>query len=378
MALLGLLLIPIIIMVVGFFLGKGKITGKEFAAQFGVVVVLVTAGYFIGRWSRTADVELWNGKIARKDAGTHHCCHSYSCNCRQVCSGSGQDRSCHEECDTCYRHPWTGDNYWSATTTNSEVIFNDRCNPPSSSAPRRWLDIRVGEPTTVEHTYTNYIKAAPRTILRRHGLAKKYAKITPAYPEVHDYYRSNRFLFVGVSGYDSDDVRRWNQRLAEINGELGARKQVNMIVIVVATDDRGYLHGLEEAWLGGKKNDVVVIIGAPEYTKISWAAVMSWTKVEEMKIAIRDRIESSEAFDGDKILGIISEEVEARFIRRPMADFEYLSKSITPSFGVMIFLFILGVGVCGWLQWYFYQNDPFGYGESRYSGYGAFRRRRPF
>jgi hypothetical protein len=39
-ALLGLLFIPIAIAVAGFFLGKGKITLKEFAVQFGAVVLL--------------------------------------------------------------------------------------------------------------------------------------------------------------------------------------------------------------------------------------------------------------------------------------------------------------------------------------------------
>ncbi len=112
MALLGLLLVPIIVMMVGFFLGKGRITGKEFAVQLGVVVALITAGYFIARWDKTADTEIWNGRVAEKTKGTEHCCHSYKCRCRDVCSGSGEQRSCHEECDTCYRHSY--DKWWPA------------------------------------------------------------------------------------------------------------------------------------------------------------------------------------------------------------------------------------------------------------------------
>lgn len=363
MALLGLLAIPLIVMLVGFFLSKGRITGKEFAVQFGVTVVLVAGGFFIGRWDATQDVEIWNGRIAKKDHGTEHCCHAYRCNCHEVCSGSGKNRSCHERCSTCYRHFY--DKWWNSTTTNDERVFSDSCNSPSTSPPDRWVQIRVGEPTAVEHTYTNYIKAAPGTILRRQGLLEKYKKLIPQYPEVYDHYLVNRFFSVSVNT-EGLDWNRLNSGLAEINADLGARKQVNVIVLVVPIDDRGYLHGLEEAWLGGKKNDLVVVVGTPNFPKISWVGVMSWTKMEEMKLAIRDRIENLGTFDGEKILDIIRAEVEGKFVRRPMADFAYLSSSITPSSGVMVFLFILGLVVCGGLQWYFWMEDPFGYGQSRY------------
>lgn len=252
------------------------------------------------------------------------------------------------------------DLYWSASSTNHETVFSDGCNSPGSSPPKRWLDIRVGEPTAAPHDYTNYIKGAPDSILRRQGIAEKYKSLIPEYPRVYDYYRANRFLVVGVKGVNSAAETRWRNELDEINADLGPSKWVHVIVILVPTADRTYLHALEEAWLGGKKNDFVVVVGVPDYPKISWAGAMSWTKSEELKISVRDQIENLRTFDGDKVISLTRGEIQGKYVFRPMDDFEYLSASVTPSKGVMIFLFILGICVSAALQIYFWREDPFG------------------
>ena len=355
MTLLFLLLIPALVAVAGYFLGKGKITVKEFLVQFGVVALLMISGYFFGRCGAMSDTEIWNGRIAEKHRGTHSCCHSYQCNCRQECSGTGKNKSCSTVCDTCYEH--NRDLYWSASTTNGEAAFLDRCNRPSSSAPNRWVTIKVGEPTAMEHRFTNYIKGAPGSILKKKGLVDKYRKHIPNYPRVYDHYRVNRFI-----GGDAS----LNAKLSELNADLGKKKQVNIIIVVTRAGDRGFLHALEEAWLGGKKNDLVVLVGISG-SDISWAGVMSWTKAEEMKLAIRDRVEELKKFDGLKVLGIVRQEVASKFVRRPMADFEYLSSSIEPPFWMLCVLFALGLVVSGGLQYWFWKEDPLD---------GGFRRRK--
>ncbi|HTK05340.1 MAG TPA: hypothetical protein VL500_07165 [Candidatus Eisenbacteria bacterium] len=377
MVLFGLLVVPILIGLAGLLLGKGLITWKELIAQEFVVVLFIVVGYLIALHAQTSDTEIWNGVIASKTAGRERCCHTYSCDCHQVCSGSGKDRHCHQECDTCYHHGgrktgWDGDLTWDASSSNGEHVYHDGCNSPGSSPPARWNAIVVGEPTAVEHSYTNYIKGNPDTILRRSGARERFASRIPAYPEVYDYYRADRFLAVGVG---VPELRRMNARLSEINATLGAPKQVNVTVIVVNEGDQAYLEGLREAWLGGKKNDLVVVIGAPDFPRIAWAGVMSWTRNEEVKLAIRDRIAGMETFDGDAVLGIVAEEVRAKFVRRPMADFEYLRSTIEPPSWACWLLFILGCLASLGLTWYFWVADPFGDGSPRYgSGFG----RRPW
>lgn len=366
--LFGLLLIPLLIGLAGLILGKGLITWKELIAQEAAVVAFIGAGYLIALHARTSDTEIWNGVIARKWQGTEHCCHSYPCNCHEVCSGSGKDRSCHEHCDTCYRHSHDID--WNATTSNGETAFSDGCNSPGSSPPARWNAIIVGEPTAIEHSYTNYIKGNPDSILRRTGAQERFASRIPAYPEVYDHYRANRFLAAGVA---VPELGRLNARLSEINARLGAPKQVNITVIVVNEGDQAYLEGLREAWLGGKKNDLVVVIGAPQFPQIAWAGVVSWTRNEEIKLTIRDRIATLQAFDGDRVLDIVAEEVQGKFVRRPMADFEYLRATLEPPTWACWLLFILGCLASLGLSWYFWVADPFGDGSPRY-GHGFGRR----
>ena len=361
MVLLLLLIVPVLLGLAGFLFGRGRVTLKEFLVHEAVVLVIIVAGYLIALSNRTADTEIWNGVIAKKWQGTEHCCHSYPCNCHQVCSGSNKSRSCSTVCSTCYRH--FSDAYWQASTSNGETAYHNGCNAPSSSPPARWNAIVVGEPTAIEHGYTNYIKGNPDSILRRQGAAEKFAGRLPNYPEVFDHYRANRFLGIGTAFRDSADL---NRRLSELNAGLGAAKQVNISVIVVREPDQAYLEGLREAWLGGKKNDVIAVVGlsaeatVADGAPIVWAGVLSWTKAEDLKIALRDDLMALGRFDGEAALDVIGRDVEAKFVRRPMTDFEYLKSTIEPTRNVQWLLFIIGCVLALGLQVYFWHEDPFG------------------
>lgn len=364
MLLLALLLVPVLIGLGGLILGKGLITKKEFLVQEAVVVVLIGVGYLIALHARTADTEIWSGVIAKKWKGSESCCHSYPCNPHSCnCDSKGNCQTCW---DTCYRH--FSDDNWNADTSNGEPAYRNGCNDPGSSPPARWNAIVVGEPTAIEHSYTNYIKGNPDTILRRTGAAEKFKAKIPEYPKVYDHYRADRFIGANPS---------LNRRLSEINGKLGSPRQVNVIVIVTDVGDPMYLEGLREAWLGGKKNDLIVVIGAPAFPKIDWAGVVSWTKNEEVKIAIRDRLMALPEFEGNRVLDIVAEEVGSKFVRRPMADFEYLSATLEPPTWACWLIFALGTLISIGLSIYFWREDPFGDGSSRYGfGRSAFGRRR--
>lgn len=352
MIILGLLLIPTIIALAVMVIFKQTVTLKEFLIQETALIFLICVGYAIGCSGQTSDTELLNGTVKVKDTGTTGCCHSYPCNCRQICSGSGKNQSCSTVCDTCYWHSY--DKYWTAEASTGHVIYHSPCNSPNTTTPERWAQIIVGEPTAVESSYTNYIKASPDSVLRVQGLKEKYINHIPKYPSVYDYYRADRFI---VRNVNIPNLKQLNHRLSEINGNLGSSRQVNIIVVVVSVENQEYLQGLREAWLGGKKNDLIVVVGVAKYPDISWAGVLSWTSKEDIKISIRDRILDTKQFDGMKILNIIEEETRAKFVRRPMADFEYLSSSITPPTWVIWFLFVLGILISGGLSVFFHYHD---------------------
>lgn len=309
---------------IGHVLGRGRFSWRAHLAHGVIGAIVVVSGYAIALCDQTSDTELWSGTIAQKKRENSSCCHSYECNCRERCTGtgSGPGRSCSTTCDTCYEH--AHDVTWTATTSNGEEVFRDRCNPPGSDPPDRWQAIRVGEPTAVEHTFTNYIKASPDSILRRTGALEKFERDVPPYPRVYDAYRVSRFIVLGVP---IPDVAALNRRLSELNADVGAERQVDVIVVVTRIRDPQYAEALREAWIGGKKNDFIVVIGAPDYPQIGWVGVVSWTKSEDLKVSVRDRILALPRLD-ETAIDVIGDEVRHKFRRRHMSDFTYLSDEI--------------------------------------------------
>ena len=362
MYLLTLLIVPVVIGFVGLLLGKGKITWLELAVQEVACLVVIGIGYAIALNAATSDTELLNSTITHKWKDTVHCCHSYDCFCHQSCSGSGSNTTCHEICSTCYRH--SSDVRWQAKNGLNEIVYSDSCNSPGSNEPLRFRIITIGEPTASEHAFVNYIQGNPDAVMKREGVPEKFKNKIPDYPKVYDFYRANRFLAVGLSMPGLDQL---NQKLSEINGRLGPKKQVNIIVIVVNEEDQAYLKALNESWLGGKKNDFIVVLGAPKFPKISWAGVVSWMKNEKFKEDLRvTLLENYSNFDGDKILGLIETQVNERFERRHMAEFEYLKDTIEPSKLATWLLFIFGCLTAIGLQIFFWHNDPFSKRSSYY------------
>lgn len=360
MELLLLLLVPLLIILGSFIWSVVKddkyyqINFKEFLCLIAVVAAVITFGYFLSRFSATGDQEIWNGRIVKKTHEKVSCSHSYSCNpypC--MCDDKGNCSTCW---NTCYEHSYDWD--WALYTSNDERIEIQRIDRRGVNEPLRFAQSKIHDPTALKHSYTNYIKANPWSLLRRQGLTEKFQNLIPSYPiNVYDYHYVDRFLTAGIS---IPDVSLWNKALMEINADLGKKREVNIIFLAVATKDSAYLHVLEEAWLGGKKNDLVIIFGAVEYPKIDWVRVMSWTRVEMLKVLLRDELQEIGTLEKrDEIIDTVKNLVDQHFVRTRMREFKYLMAEIRPSNGAMIFLFILGVGLSVGLTVYFWREEPF-------------------
>lgn len=366
MELLFLLFLPLLIALGGYIwsVRRGdrsyRITLKEFFALVGVVVVLVGGGYGIGyvasREAATRDYEIWNGRIVKKEKERVSCEHSYACNPHPcMCDKDG----CQTCWDTCYEHANDWD--WAFYTSNAERVEIARIDRRGSYEPPRFTKIRMGDPTALTHSYTNYIKGNPWSILRRQGLAERFKDLIPPYPiKIYDYHYADRFLSRGVGGLPEGAVAFWNKDLMELNADVGKKKEVNIIIVAVGAGDSSFLHALEEAWLGGKKNDVVVILGVTDYPVIEWARVMSWTRAEELKISLPDLLKDAGSLEKrEEILGAIRSETERLFVRTPMKEFEYLLAGIQPPFWVFVLLSVMGIAASTLLTIYFYKEDPF-------------------
>lgn len=353
MVFLALLIIPALVALSFFLFSKHQVTWKEFLIHLGCQCVVAGISIAVIYWQDTSDTEVWNGRVEYKKQQRVSCSHSYPCNCRQVrsCSGSGKNRSCssHTVCDTCYEHSHDYD--WVLGTTNKERIRIRRVDRQGVKEPSRFTKATVGDPTAVTHSYTNYLKGASDTLFKRQGLIEKYKGKLPKYPmKVHDYHYVNRIVgFV-------PDKWGWNAALQELNADLGKKKQSN-VIIVTTKEEQPFALALEQHWLGGKKNDIVVVLGLENKTKIRWAHVLAWTDKSIVKIKLRDAMTEIGVMEKDKVFPAIKEIVAAHYVRKPMKDFEYLKSSITPSVTQWIVSMLIGLFVSIGLGFFFWKNE---------------------
>lgn len=352
MILLTMLLIPTFVAFMFFILGGKKITIGEFVGQNLLQVVVMSAFIFGHGCISTHDTEVWNGKIASKRSEKVSCSHSYPCRCRPVSCG----KNCTTiHCDTCYEHFY--DMSWRAFTTNDETITIDRVDRQGLREPPRWTAVQIGEPTAVTHSYVNYIKAAPDSLFRQQGLVEKYANQLSEYPQnVYDYYRLDRLVL--ANGATVANPKEWNDKLSEINGTLGARKQVNIAVVITKNQPEEYFYALQQSWMGGKKNDVVLVMSVDEAGKIQWAEVMAWTVDKMVEVTVKDSVlKVGTVVAAQPIIEALAFNVGEYYNRKSMKDFEYLKNSATPTFWTWVTSMIVGLIVSIGLGMLFMKND---------------------
>ena len=338
---LTLLLVPRLI---GHSLGRAQLLGIT-AGGLVVSAIIMASAFYLAKGTKTADVEVWNGCVTSKEREHGSYVRTYECNCREVCSGSGQQRSCHRVCQTCYEHHYTVT--WNVFTTIGTFVI-DHKDWTSRAVyqlpnPRRWEVVQKNDPVSDARRHTNYVKAVPESLFRPAAadLKSKFAPLIPAYPSgVYDYYRVDRVLPVGVS---VPNLREWNDRLQDSLKFIGPDKQVNAVIVLVNTADPNYEYALRDAWVSGKKNDVILVIGTTAYPKIDWVRVISWTDRERFKVSLRDDIMALQQVSVDEVLTTLLKNLST-FERKRMRDFEYLSAEIDPPLWVMVTVVVLVVG----------------------------------
>lgn len=318
-----------------FYLTLKTICAKELGVIVGAQLVIAGAAAAISYYTSLSDTQVINSYVTGKEQVRVSCSHSYSCHCRQSCSGSGKNRSCHQVCDTCYEH--SNDWDWDVHTAMGETITINRVDRRGSDEPPRWTRVAMGEPTSRTYSYDNYIKASPGSLFRTEGNLDEKA-VMPAYPiNVYDYYRLDRLVPVGLQVNPTD----WNAQLSRLNAAIGATNQVNVIVVLTKDKPESYFYALRQAWLGAKKNDVVLVVNVDSGMHPTWANVMVWTVDPIFVVKLRDLVMGMPSIEPETTISALKETITKYHKRMPMADFEYLKASITPSTTAWIVTLIL-------------------------------------
>jgi hypothetical protein len=308
--------------------------------------VVLTAGVFaLSASGQTWDTEILNGQVTGKTREQGHYLRSYQCRCRQTCSGTGQNRSCSTTCDTCYEDRYTVT--WACQTTlgtftiqhldrSSRSVYNE-------PDPARWTAIWQGEPVSKTASYVNYVQAVPQSLFTpaNEAVKARFANLIAPYPDqVYDFYRVDRFI---TRGLQVADAAKWNHEIGMLLRTLGPSKQVNLVVVVAPTSDPTFEFALRDAWANANKNDVVLIVGTTAYPKIEWVRVLTWSKAEIFKVELRDAVLALGEMKPETVLPVVAQQIQKNFVRREMADFEYLKSEIDPPMWVIVLLVVLNV-----------------------------------
>lgn len=361
---LGLLLIiPVLWPFIAKAIWKHEITWIELLSNVLIVVLFVSLAYAGGSHLKTWDTQVLNGSVKSKSSDKVSCSHSYPCRCRTESSGFGKNRTSHMVCDTCYSHPYDVD--WTLHSDLGDISI-DRIDSQGVLRPPRYESASIGDPVAKSSSFTNYVKGAPDSLfnsfIEKQALSKYINKV-PGYPlRVYDYHYLDRVLTVGVN---VPDIREWNLGLANILRDLGPQKHANVIVVFTNETSPSFASAVKAGWLGGKFNDVVVVLGTPSYPAIEWVQVFSWSDADLFKVELRDLIYDMKVIDKDAILKVIHDEVKTKFVKKHAEDFAYLEDEISPPDWLIVVLSILGAIGSIILSRFFATNDS----KDRRSGY---------
>lgn len=358
-----LLMVFPIMFAVGFWIFAPKrYTLYEALANVGIVLVLVIITYVTATYSNLHDTEIWNGEVVSKHRYHDTYEESYDCRCRTVPTGSGKNRSTTTKCDTCYRTHYTVD--WVAKTTLGNITLKSLDSTNSgvynTPDPNHYVSCYPGEPVSDSRSYVNYVKAQPQSIFNTYGKEPTYKNKIPEYPVIHSYYKINRVINVD-SKVPQEKINQLNLRLSESLKKLGKQKQVNIVAIVTEIDDNNYRYDVENTWIGGKKNDIIVFLGM-DGEKFTWVDVMTWASNsgnELFTLNLSADLNQLGNFDVEEINRMVSNNIKETYNRPKMEQFEYLKDTLEPSDTVMFVMFFVSVVLTLVIGFLFHKHDVF-------------------
>ena len=208
-------------------------------------------------------------------------------------------------------------------------------------------------PTTRWMAFKNRVKASPS--LYSFAPVPKDAKVFP-YPACKDPFASDRL--VGTAR-QTIPLRDFDVMCSS----LGPRKKVNLIMVGFGEAGSEAAHVQEAAWVGGKKNDLVLCYGGKDQRKPSWTYVFGWTdkaivKVNLQSILLKNPIDAT-------ILPLVEAEVSRNYEIKEWRDFSYLQVE-PPAWSYWVYIFVMVGAQVGF--WFWARSNEFGKDTPRGSG----------
>lgn len=344
----------------------------EFSIPFAISLLLVGLFKLGAEHIGTKDHETWNGWVLESryyedwNEYIHQTC-SY-----QTCSGTGQNQYCtthYYDCSYVRYHSkyWTVEDSNDYTHRVSEKTYHSfvRRFLPLGAKPtfvdmRRHYHTNDGdmykvawpktpqtvEPVNTSHIYENRIQAS-RSVFNYPRISDEEAKTSKlfAYPQIE------LFGYPSILGDCGPRTSAANESLRYHNAMLGKKKELRMWLLCFRGEPLQTAHQQEAYWVGGNKNEFVLVVGLVDEYDIQWAHPFSWTKREDVKIAIRDLALSQIPFDPVRTVEKMSWELEHGFERRHFEEFSYLTVEPPNWYLILTFVLVLlaNIGLSCWV-----------------------------
>jgi hypothetical protein len=342
----------------------------ELPIQLGGSVLVIIGLYFLFFSTSTnlMDAEVWNGSVSRAEYYEEWT--ELEVYYDQVPDGKDSDGNTKYKSVRRTRHVYHGPE-WKLVTSVGDVgvskgVYRNyvgRFNNETKKDIFHADQVSIGDgdmfyvtardmPASVEKPFVNYLRASA-SVQKVSGFISSYKSILRPYPAVSDngYGRIDLYRVIDAG---ANAPRAWKDSLDKQLDlslmSLGSVKQANVLVYLVGTPDLNAAYAIKENWVGGKKNDIIVVIGASKFPKMDFVHVLAWTDVELFKIELRDRILAlKELNDGRALANVITGQMvkspqSGGFKRLPMASMEYLIGDIKLPIWCQILIVLIGFG----------------------------------
>lgn len=332
----------------------------------GAAAALLTAALFhvLAVSGMTSDIETWSGQIEK---ATHHprwverytVTHHHS-------SGTGKNKRTWTTTETKYRtHPehWTAETTLGTEHEITEEFYREiksqfggvaTTEQPHksgfSSGDRNTYVVYNAtgyvHPTTTLRHWENRIKAAPSLF----SFAKVPTNVVVhPWPRNPDWRESDRLLGTAELFYDRREFDLMNSR-------LGPAKHVNVIMVGFLDADPKIAHWQEAAWVGGKKNDLVLCFGRATREKpAQWSYVFGWSESELCKRNLETLLIKEPP--SLALLARLEHEIVYNYVAKDWSKFDYITVE-PPGWTYWVFFLVMAGSQSG-LYVLFHRNDVF-------------------
>lgn len=360
MIIYGALFVPVITAVLLFCFFRQKTAWWEYIAPIFICAAFIFTAKACVEKSQVTSTEYW-GSIVERIEYYEDWDEWITQTCSRKCCCDSKGNNCQTTYYDCsYRQYHSA--YWQIITTTGETISisqsqyqkikNKLGNESFVELNRNYYhddgDMYVCKwncqnytavPVTSQHSYENRIKAADQSVFHFGKITsediKKYT--LKDYPPIYTYEMAS---VVGLSGKDADTA---NIRLGYLNGILGPKKQVKVIVLVFMNQPLDAALYQEWYWQGGNKNEFVICIGIDKSGSIKWCKPFAWNN-ERLKITIRQYVQDQKRLNLTALSDHLYTQLATQWKRKQFKEFSYLT--VEPPMGWVITCYIVAILIC--------------------------------